>query len=332
MSLGIDDVNYLKTTGNFEAYLSVIDSAKRDKSLWPKPNMYEASFTQPFPSTFSISLIGARIPRTQYLVNETNNVLTYKVGDMEEYVVVPIVPGDYTIDDLVAVLNQTLQGVAVAVVPFQKRLVFASEQPFCFDMTLSSMRTVIGFGDPVDEGATGYTTLADYVPGPETQPQSHDVFVSLMGADGSYQLAAPGVYDLTGVRYVTIECKELTSHLFRSRAYDRWTANLGLVDLGVYGYQNQSFDYSSYPPREFHPFTLRKLTLAFRCPDGSLYDFKGIDHLLTFVIRYYKPPQDVGQLSMLNRRYDPDPNRTWLGEQEQERGRQQDMVRRGVLH
>ena len=145
------------------------------------------------------------------------------------------------------------------------------------------------------------------------------------------QVVAPGLYDLTGVRYVTVECKELTSHLFRSRAYDRWTAGLGVVDLGVFGYQNQSFDYTSYPARECHPFTLRKLTLSFVCPDGSLYDFKGIDHLLTFVIRYYTPRQDVGQVSMLNRHYDPDPSRAWLTDHDRRRAREREDVRRGRL-
>lgn len=479
MSCLIDDVQYLQSVGNQESYLFMVDSAQRTKSAFPHPNYYEASFNEPFYNCYSISLIGAKIPRTQYIVDTNNNVLTYRIGASSVWETLTVKPGDYTALDLVAVLNAALPEITVSVIAFQNRLMFTSKGRFAFDMTLSSMRRVLGFSEPVDVSNMGYGHLSTYQAGPETNPLSHDVFTSVaatgdvtdlmtgpdpqelqgynasttrllfiaaasgvlttikllvtstaseslpvelklqpsletvatgwisiststsptyvsamvscnlvggntyilgfptttssvtlyadeflapnitrgqpgfsdystqlqtatvagsiswapvdnpalclifeleyMGESTSHQLIAPGVYDFTGIRYVSIQCKELTDHLFRSRAYDKWCAGLGIVDLGVYGFQNQSFDFSSYPPRTFHPFTLRKLTLSFLCEGTNvLYDFKGIDHQLTFVIRYYTAPAVKEQLQMLNRLYEPNPNKVWLAEYEKE--------------
>ena len=76
-------------------------------------------------------------------------------------------------------LNALLPGVTVSVVPFQNRLSFVAADTFRFDMTSSSMRGVLGFGDPVDVGDGGYTVPDGYVRGPPTQLASHDVFVSV---------------------------------------------------------------------------------------------------------------------------------------------------------
>lgn len=471
MSCIIDDVQYLQQVGAQESYLFLVDSAQRDTAAFPKANQYEATFNEPFHNCFSISLIGAKVPRTQYLVDTNNNVLTYKVGNPGVWESAVLTPGDYTIKDLIPALNSLLNGITTTLIPLQNRLTFTSADQFAFDMTQSSMRRVLGFSEPIDLSNTGYTTLATYQPGPTTNPLCHDVFCSVTAAatvvnlvngprpvqlqgfsaastrllfnatgsgtvaslqllvtataatvlpvqltlqgaivasgafnvpvsttpiyvnanlsctlsqgvsymlsfpypqatvtvyaddvvspnsNGTYDttlqlyqggwqatndaalclifalqsvqttttqtLLAPGVYDLTGVRYVSIGCKELTTHLFRSRAYDNWCAGLGTVDLQVYGFQNQSFDFSSYPPREFAPFTLRKLTLTFTCEGSNdLYDFKGVDHKLTFVVRYYTTSSNNIPLTNLNRIYEPDPSRAWLNDFEQE----QDML------
>lgn len=472
MSCAIDDVQYLQSVGTQESYLFVVDSAKRDVSAFLHPNNYEATFNEPFYNTYSISLIGAKIPRTQYIVDFNNNVLTYKVGD-GVWSTLTVVPGDYTADSLTTALNALLPDITVSTIALQSRFLFTAVEDFAFDMTLSSIRRVLGFSEPIDPANTGYTYPATYHVGPATNPLCHDVFQSIaapasvsilvagptpaeprgfpasttrlvflapssgvvttlkllvsstaalslpvelqlastlqtvataviavptsatpiyvttqlpcalegslayvlsfpttitivsvygdnvtapQNSDGSYttqlqtksdagawaavsdaslclvfeldytagssvkQVVAPGVYDLTGVRYISIQCKELTDHLYRNRAYDNWCAGLGVVDLGVYGFQQQSYDFYSYPPRTFHPCTLRKLTLTF-VSEGTniLYDFKGIDHQLTFVIRYYVASTTPQPLHMLNRHYDPDPSNVWLQEfQEQE--------------
>jgi len=61
------------------------------------------------------------------------------------------------------------------------------------------------------------------------------------------------------------------------------------------------------PLREFHPIgKLAKLTFRFETNDGKLYDFKGVNHNLTFAIYYYEPRHDnIVTNSILNPEYNP---------------------------
>lgn len=122
------------------------------------------------------------------------------------------------------------------------------------------------------------------------------------------QIVAPGIYNLIGDRYILLKCKEIEDHLFRSRAYEKFTMGLAKFKLAVMGYDESRFDFASTPPREFHPIgKLTNLTFNFQRPDGSLYNFRGINHTLTIVIRYYEPSQNIKfEKSSLNPSYDPD--------------------------
>jgi hypothetical protein len=123
-----------------------------------------------------------------------------------------------------------------------------------------------------------------------------------------YTVTAPGLYSLTGDRYIILRCPQIEQHLYRSRAYERYTMGLAKFKLSVYGYDDTRFDYSKTPIREFHPIgKLSQLSFRFERPDGELYNFKGINHTLTFVVQYYEPVQQ-GEFDKytLNPDYDPD--------------------------
>lgn len=103
-------------------------------------------------------------------------------------------------------------------------------------------------------------------------------------------LTAPGLLDLTGERYILLRCLEIETPINRSRAFERWTAGVGMIQLGTYGYSTNSYDYTAYPPRTFPPIgSLAKLTLSFRKSDGSLYDFKGLNLQLLLLIKFLQP-------------------------------------------
>ena len=122
----------------------------------------------------------------------------------------------------------------------------------------------------------------------------------------TYILQSPFLYDLVGDRYLQIRCKEIEQYMFRTRAYEKFNAGLAKVQLGIFGYENARFDYSSFPPREFHPIgKLGTLTFRFERPDGTLYDFKGIDHTMTLVIRYLKMKNPTFNTQILNPAYNP---------------------------
>lgn len=121
-----------------------------------------------------------------------------------------------------------------------------------------------------------------------------------------YTLESPKICDLTGDRYVQLRCREIEQHLFRTRAYERHNAGLAKIQLGIFGFGAERFDYSSFPRREFHPIgKLSKMTLRFERPNGDLYDFKGVEHNLNILVRYWTLHNTDFDRKILNPKYDP---------------------------
>ena len=112
--------------------------------------------------------------------------------------------------------------------------------------------------------------------------------VSVQGAFNT--VTPPGLLDLSGERYLTLRCLEIESPINGSRAFEKWTAGVGMIQLGAFGYNSQAYDYTAYPPRTFQPIgNLSKLTLSFRKTDNSLYDFKGLNLQLLLLIKFLLP-------------------------------------------
>jgi len=64
-------------------------------------------------------------------------------------------------------------------------------------------------------------------------------------------------------------------------------------------------DYSGVPTREFFPIgKLTKLSFRFETINGQLYDFKGVNHTITFAIHYYQAArQEQFKSGLLNPNY-----------------------------
>jgi hypothetical protein len=119
---------------------------------------------------------------------------------------------------------------------------------------------------------------------------------------------APGIVNLLGERYLILRCKEIEDHLLGSYGYMKYTPGLGVFKLAA-NYNdvtNLRFDFVNLVRKPFHPIgKLSKLSVRFETQDGELYDFKGINHQLLFVIRYLTPTQKMSfSKSLLNPNYD----------------------------
>jgi hypothetical protein len=123
--------------------------------------------------------------------------------------------------------------------------------------------------------------------------------------DTYHYLTGPGIYSLIGERYIIVRCPEIEEHSYRSLAYTKHCLGLAKIKLGVVGYSENSGDFSSVPLREFHPIgRLSRITMRFETLTGELYDFKGVNHTLTFAIYYYEPVQKgIFTNSILNPNY-----------------------------
>lgn len=437
----MDDVPFLEANSDNASYLALVDSAQRDTRVWPTASEFQVVFDTPFTMVYGMDLLGVNVPRTEFTVGRSRNVLVLSYGEpgASQAHTVAVEEGDYTAVTFFAAINTALAACpspagnvvtalnASAVQSVDQRLVFSCAERFTLYMSRSSARVVVGFADPVRSGAPGYAAdgwapgapdtvtsiltpqpgspglpacdgLADAVaPRPVTagtpvrqafqagfagiatgvraavaargrvltetlawrvlSPDLSAVYsvgtiqVNLdqavsagtatecplpllagagyvvevadpNNADGAncftlaanvavtvqqpvHTVAAPGLLDLTGERYIVLRCLEIESPTNKGRAFEKWTAGVGMITLGTFGYNVQSYDYSAYPPRTFQPIgSLAKLTLSFRKPDGSLYDFRGLNVQLLLLIRYYVPRTPAGR-DTANPQYTP---------------------------
>lgn len=129
--------------------------------------------------------------------------------------------------------------------------------------------------------------------------------VKIIVADEYHVLTAPGMYSLIGPKYLVMRCQEIEEHSFRSLAFSKHHLGIGMIKLGVVGYSDNRMDFNKVPLREFHPIgKLTRLTLRFELPSGELYDFKGVNHNITFAIHYLEPMAKLEfQTSILNPNY-----------------------------
>lgn len=139
-------------------------------------------------------------------------------------------------------------------------------------------------------------------------------------ADDYNQIRAPGIYSLVGERYIILRCKEIEENSYRSLSYTKNPTGIAKFTLGIVGYSEERLDYASVPSREFHPIgKLSRLTLRFETQKGQLYDFKDVNHTLTFSIKYLEA---VGKgdftTSIINSNYNGDFLKYQYSQEEQE--------------
>lgn len=129
--------------------------------------------------------------------------------------------------------------------------------------------------------------------------------IQIIVRDEYHAIKAPGLYTLVGPRYIIMRCQEIEENSFRSLAYSKYHLGIAKFRLGVVGYSENRMDYSKVPVREFHPIgKLRRLSLRFELSTGELYDFKGVNHTITFSIHYYEPTSKTKfSSSILNPNY-----------------------------
>ncbi len=83
--MSIEDIDYLKENSTQDNFILHIDSALRDRAVYPKPNQYVITFDQPFRHVFGIDVLDASIPSTMFNVDVNNNTLRagiYKINSI----------------------------------------------------------------------------------------------------------------------------------------------------------------------------------------------------------------------------------------------------------
>lgn len=191
----------------------------------------------------------------------------------------------------------------------QSRLKFLMNgtNPFIFDMQKSTCNEALGFSTIVNQDNTNYTVLQHrtnnklYMSKTVANPKDP-------GNPFQQKIIAPCIINLMGLRYILLRCPEIENHLLGSHAYGKFSPGMGMFKLASgMDITNLRFDFVSLVKKPFHPIgKLSRLTLSFETRFGELYDFKGVDHNMLLMIKYYSPKQGRKfTSSILNPNYDP---------------------------
>ena len=174
---------------------------------------------------------------------------------------------------------------------------------FFFDLEHSSCIQSLGFGKRCDLFQN--PTYASYKIAYGKLALAYSV-----ESETQNSMNTPGIVNLQGIRYILLRCKEIESHLYSSFAYSSQCPGIGMFKLSSgNNITHLRFDFVNFVKKPFHPIgKLGKLTFRFELPNGQLYDFKGVDHNMLMMVKYYvpRPTNHVAPPAVLNPNYQPD--------------------------
>jgi hypothetical protein len=177
--------------------------------------------------------------------------------------------------------------------------------PFFFDMSKSTIRDVLGFDELPDPFEVKMYTKITF-----PMLNSEIVFAATKNnVENVYGLTPPGVVNLLGVRYLTLRCPEIESHLLGSIGFGNADIGLGIFKIpSPYETANLKFDFFNFVKKPFHPIgKLNKLSIRFEREPNVPYNFRGINHHVLITLKYYIPTMNVGLTTpILNPNYNPD--------------------------
>jgi hypothetical protein len=186
----MDDVETIEKFGVDETFIFVADSAKRDKAAYPTAAEYEVYFNAQFRNVVKFEVLKVNIPRTDYLVDETECTISYAINQPTSIATwqqeiqgnirtASIAPGDYNLPQLIDELNSVLQQTAAAfndtVVleaspttnpsEISNKINITGSGPFALLGDNSTIQSTLGFGDPVNAAQAAATGYYSVVPG-----------------------------------------------------------------------------------------------------------------------------------------------------------------------
>lgn len=89
----------------------VLDSRERNMILFPNPNKYEVNLVDAIPNVGRIRLVSSTFPFSAYLINGNNNIVYFRIGNVQYTATVEI--GDYSGgDDLATAISLAMGTVS----------------------------------------------------------------------------------------------------------------------------------------------------------------------------------------------------------------------------
>lgn len=320
--MSIEDIDFLKNNSIKENYLFIVDSKNRDYLRYPDPNYYEVVFNVPFKNVIGFDIMDTSIPRTMYSVDKYNNSFYFYIANsstdtlvengldtnntnMNIFTKFDMTLGNYTIQTFLLNFNTIMNAKAledtinisspIQIINYSNppeltnKITFTCKKPFILNMYDSTLAETLGFSLNIKEEDDNikYKYIKKYEGNTKYLRFYHSYYNV---KTGNYEITSPGIVFFIGEKYIVLRSPEIEGHAFGSLAYTNYNLGIAKFKVNSTGYNDEKTELSKLPIREFHPIgKLSKITFRFETSAGNLYDFKGVNHIITYVITYYRP-------------------------------------------
>lgn len=292
MATKTTDISKFIENGEIESHAVVIDSADRDRTKYDKPNHYRVIFDDPYLNVVSVEILDAYIPLRK-LDNEIETLsFRYSTADGggDVFQDIAIEYQEFSAASLIHYFNQTLGGT-INLFERQIEVKRASTASSSIGTTTTSIFKFGFYSDSsfsIDATEFSNTELERYGLTKKIHTSELVTDTQLPGDVQKYVVYASFRYNFVPDLYINVFCDEIDTMVNRGKSNPQ-TMSFGRITIGgnrSNNYANQDFDNMAFPPRYFHPVAkLSALTLSFRKKNGDLYDFQGLNHVLTLLIR-----------------------------------------------
>ena len=324
--MSIEDIHFLKNNSIKETFIFIIDSKQRDYLKYPDPNYYSVKFETPFKNVIGIEIIDYSIPRTMYSVDKYNNGFSIYIANslndpivnngldpdntnMNIFSKFDIDVGNYTLLTFIPAFNSLMISKSktdtinypapIEIITYSNPpeltnvITFTCSKPFILNMNDSSIAETLGFSTNIrqEDDNIKYKYIDKY----KDNLNFLRVFHSFYNTKTErYEITAPGVVFFIGEKYITIRSPEIEEHAFGSLGYNSYSFGIGKFKVNTIGFNDERFEIQKIPSREFHPIgKLSKMTFRFEASNNNLYDFKGVNHIITYMVYYYSPKLSI---------------------------------------
>jgi len=268
--------NNYKYNNNFIKHHNlVIDSRDRNISDYPNNYNYQIDFDEIYKSVTSIELVSASLPKTEYLINNTNNTIYFSEngGDL---ITATIPTGNYTEATLATAIETVLETAGTDTYTVSVDTTLTNK----YTITKSSGTLELFFnGGTEQHGVSTRTIYKDNSIG-------RIIGFSPIDLSGAATYTGQNQYNLNGPSYVLLKILNIDNlEGVHNKSVSKSFAKIPLdTNQRDYKFFKAQTDY--IVKKVFQPplSKLSQLNIEFRNYDNSFYDFGGLPHCLYFKI------------------------------------------------
>jgi hypothetical protein len=273
---GIRARPFLTNTEELQTHVVVVNSADRDVATSPSCSDYVVTMPSIIRDVVSIELINGSIPRSQYNINASNNLLVFEEhAGAALSAAVPV--GQYgAIADLCAAVAAAATRASTAGVTYSMTA-----------SALTSSVTLAGSG-----GTASLLTLHTTAPRSIFKLLGFGALPALVtsafsGAPPAAALTAPGIYKLSGEDYTTLTIDDFPLLESTNNVIQNGFCVIHFGDMHWSAVKHLKMsDNGSKMIRHNNPIKdLSRLHIRFVRSDGTLYDFNGQENTLVFEVK-----------------------------------------------